>query len=116
MPLSRSASISPGVLVLELRAVIAMLQSSGGTQAKTNARSVLRLIEGGLSRACNLPGSSRLFWLGCWGFSVKLRELAARALPLLELLPRSIQHLHWACGGRGRGGRPLRRHSRSVMF
>jgi hypothetical protein len=45
-----NASITPGAVVLELRAAIAMLQSSGVTPPRTNSRPVLRVIEGGLSR------------------------------------------------------------------
>ena len=45
------ASISPGTVVLELRAAVAMLQFNGTTSPRTKARPVLRVIEGGLSRA-----------------------------------------------------------------
>jgi hypothetical protein len=45
------ASISPGMVVLELRAAVAMLQFNGTTSPRTKARPVLRVIEGGLSRA-----------------------------------------------------------------
>jgi hypothetical protein len=45
------ASISPGTVVLELRAAVAMLQFNGTTAPRTTARPVLRVIEGGLSRA-----------------------------------------------------------------
>ena len=45
------ASISPGTVVLELRAAVAMLQFNGTTSLRTKARPVLRMIEGGLSRA-----------------------------------------------------------------
>jgi hypothetical protein len=44
------ASIRPAV-VLELRAAVAMLQFNGTTSPRTKARPVLRVIEGGLSRA-----------------------------------------------------------------
>jgi hypothetical protein len=44
------ASISPAV-VLELRAAIAMLQLNGVTPPQRGARPILRVIEGGLSRA-----------------------------------------------------------------
>ena len=42
------ASISPGTVVLELRAAVAMLQFNGTTSPRTKARPVLRVIEGGL--------------------------------------------------------------------
>jgi hypothetical protein len=45
------ASISPGTVALELRAAIAMLQFNGTTSPRTKTRPVLRVIEGGLSRA-----------------------------------------------------------------
>ena len=45
------ASISPGTVVLELRAAIAMLQLNGVTPPQRGARPILRVIEGGLSRA-----------------------------------------------------------------
>jgi hypothetical protein len=45
------ASISPGAVVLELRAAIAMLQFNGTTPSQRSGRPVLRVIEGGLSRA-----------------------------------------------------------------
>jgi hypothetical protein len=45
------ASISPGTVVLELRAAVAMLQFNVTTSPRTKARPVLRVIEGGLSRA-----------------------------------------------------------------
>ena len=45
------ASISPGAVVLELRAAIAMLQLNGVTPTQRGARPILRGIEGGLSRA-----------------------------------------------------------------
>src|SRR6202022_2825668 len=45
------ASISPGAVVLELRAAIAMLQLNGVTPPQRGARPILRVIEGGLSRA-----------------------------------------------------------------
>ena len=45
------ASISPGTVVLELRAAVAMLRSMGPHSPRTKARPVLRVIEGGLSRA-----------------------------------------------------------------
>jgi hypothetical protein len=38
-------------VVLELRAAVAMLQFNGTTSPRTKARPVLRVIEGGLSRA-----------------------------------------------------------------
>jgi hypothetical protein len=44
-------SISPGTVVLELRAAVAMLQFNGTKSPRTKARPVLRVIEGGLSRA-----------------------------------------------------------------
>jgi len=45
------ASISPGTVALELRAAIAMLQFNGTTPPQRSGRPVLRVIEGGLSRA-----------------------------------------------------------------
>src|ERR1700730_6742819 len=45
------ASISPGTGVLELRAAVAMLQLNGVTTPQRSARTILRVIEGGLSRA-----------------------------------------------------------------
>jgi hypothetical protein len=45
------ASISPGAVVLELRVAIAMLQLNGVTPPQRGARPILRVIEGGLSRA-----------------------------------------------------------------
>jgi hypothetical protein len=45
------ASISPGTVALELRAAIAMLQLNGVTPPQRGARPILRVIEGGLSRA-----------------------------------------------------------------
>jgi hypothetical protein len=48
-----NASISPGAMLAELRAAITLLQFSAVTDPppRTNARLVLRVIEGGLSRA-----------------------------------------------------------------
>jgi hypothetical protein len=83
MPLSRSASISPGVLVLELRAVIAMLQSSGGTRAKTNARSVLRLIEVASREPITYPVRRVSSGLGAGVFRLNYEDLP------LVLFPRS---------------------------
>jgi hypothetical protein len=45
------ASISPATVALELRAAIAMLQFNGTTPPPRSGRPVLRVIEGGLSRA-----------------------------------------------------------------
>jgi hypothetical protein len=46
-----NASISPGAMLLELRAAIAMLQLNGATPPQRKTRPVLRVIDGGLSRA-----------------------------------------------------------------
>lgn len=46
-----NANITPGAVVLELRAAIAMLQSTEIKPPRPHARPVLRVIEGGLSRA-----------------------------------------------------------------
>ena len=48
-----NANISPGAMLAELRAAITLLHFRGVTEPppRTNARPVLRVIEGGLSRA-----------------------------------------------------------------
>ena len=46
-----NATISPGAMLAELRAAIAVLQFSGATPRRTNGRPALRVIKGGLSRA-----------------------------------------------------------------
>ena len=45
-----TASISPGAMLVKLRSVIALLQSSGPIPPPAGFRPMLRVIEGGLSR------------------------------------------------------------------
>jgi hypothetical protein len=58
-----NASISPGAMVLELRAAIAMLQFNGATPPRRNARPVL-----GVFRELSSPGTPRFFPLWVFGF------------------------------------------------
>jgi hypothetical protein len=78
-----NASVSPGAMVLELRAAIAMLQFNGATPPRRNARPFLRVIEGGLSRAWFTRYAALFSALGVRFFQMNCAELPRALSPWL---------------------------------